>query len=58
VTIAHVVAQLSAFVGILAGFWHIQWAAGAGFLAAALVAVGVHSAGHWRLEQATSPEQF
>jgi cation transport ATPase len=55
VTIAHVVAQLSAFVGIVAGFWHIQWVAGVGFLVAALVAVGVHSAGFWRLEQDPHP---
>jgi hypothetical protein len=50
VAVAQVVAQLCAFVGIVAGFWHIQWIAGVGFLAAALVAVGVHSAGFVRLE--------
>ena len=55
VTIARVVAQLAAFVGIVAGFWHIQWIAGVGFLAAALVAVGVHSAGFARLEMDQQP---
>ena len=50
VTIAQVIAQLAAFVGIVAGFWHITWIAGATFLAAGLVAVGVHSAGYWRVE--------
>lgn len=31
VTMAHVVAQLAAFVGIIAGFWHITWVAGVTF---------------------------
>jgi hypothetical protein len=55
VTIARVVAQLAAFVGIVAGFWHIMWIAGVTFLAAGLVAVGVHSAGLWRVEQPEEP---
>ena len=50
VTIAQVVAQMCAFVGVVAGFWHIMWAAGVAMLAAGLVAVGVHSAGYARLE--------
>jgi cation transport ATPase len=55
VTIAHAVALLAAFVGIVAGFWHIAWIAGATFLAAAFVAVGIHSAGFWRVEQPDDP---
>jgi hypothetical protein len=55
VTIAHAVAQLAAFVGLVAGFWHIAWIAGVSFLAAGLVAVGVHSAGFWRVEQPDDP---
>jgi cation transport ATPase len=55
VTIARVVAQLAAFVGIVAGFWHITWIAGVTFLAAGLVAVGVHSAGFWRVERPDEP---
>ena len=55
VTIARVVAQLAAFVGIVAGFWHITWIAGVTFLAAGLVAVGVHSAGLWRVERPDEP---
>jgi cation transport ATPase len=55
VTIAQAVAQLAAFVGIVAGFWHITWVAGVTFLAAGLVAVGVHSAGYWRLESTHEP---
>jgi cation transport ATPase len=47
---ARAVAQTAAFVGLVAGFWHIYWVAGAGFLVTALVAVGVHSAGIFRLE--------
>jgi fatty acid desaturase len=50
VTIAQVVAQMCAFVGVVAGFWHIMWAAGVAMLAAGLVAVAVHSAGYARLE--------
>jgi hypothetical protein len=56
VTIARVVAQLAAFVGLVAGFWHIHWIAGIGFVTAGLVGVGVHSAGYWRLEQDRKPE--
>jgi TRAP-type mannitol/chloroaromatic compound transport system permease large subunit len=55
VTLGRVVAQLAAFVGIVAGFWHISWIAGVVFLAAAVVAVGVHSAGYVRLERTNEP---
>jgi hypothetical protein len=59
VEIARVVAQLCAFVGVVAGFWHILWIAGVGMLASALVGVGVHSAGHVRLErdQQATPQE-
>jgi len=50
VTVAQVIAQLAAFVGIVAGFWHIMWVAGVTFLVAGVVAMGVHSAGFWRVE--------
>jgi hypothetical protein len=50
-----VVAQLCAFVGVVAGFWHILWVAGVGVLAAGLVAVAVHSAAYVRLEQDPPP---
>jgi hypothetical protein len=55
VTVAQAVAQSAAFVGIVAGFWHITWVAGVTFLVAGLVAVGIHSAGFWRLEQSQEP---
>jgi hypothetical protein len=55
VTIAQVVAQVAAFVGIVAGFWHITWIAGVTFLVAGLVAIGVHSAGWWRVESTHDP---
>jgi dipeptide/tripeptide permease len=45
------VAQLCAFVGVVAGFWHILWIAGVGMLAGGLVAVAVQSVGFWRLER-------
>ena len=51
VTIAQVVAQTSAFIGVVAGFWHILWVAGVGMLTCGIVAVAVHSAGYWRLER-------
>jgi hypothetical protein len=55
VTIAQVVAQTCAFVGVVAGFWHILWIAGVGMLAGGLVAVAVQSAGYWRLERDRAP---
>jgi type IV secretory pathway TrbL component len=55
VTITQVVAQTSAFVGVVAGFWHILWVAGASVVVTGLVAVGVHSAGYMRLEQDQAP---
>jgi len=50
VAVAQSIAQLAAFVGVVAGFWHIMWAAGVTVLVAGVVAVGVHSAGFWRVE--------
>lgn len=55
VAIAQVVAQTGAFIGVVAGFWHILWIAGVGILAGGLVGVGVHSAGYTRLERAGGP---
>jgi hypothetical protein len=55
VKVAHAIAQLAAFVGIVAGFWHITWVAGATFLAAGLVAILVHSAGYMRVEEPREP---
>ena len=55
VTVARVIAQGAAFVGIVAGFWHITWVAGVTFLAAGFVAVGIHSAGYIRLEGTQEP---
>jgi hypothetical protein len=50
VEIARVVAQVCAFVGVVAGFWHILWIAGVGMLASGLVGVAVHSAGYVGLD--------
>ena len=50
VAVAQSIAELAAFVGVVAGFWHIMWVAGVTVLVAAVVAVGVHSAGFWRVE--------
>jgi fatty acid desaturase len=50
VEVAKAVAQGSAFVGLTAAFWHMSIVAGIVFLAAGIVAVGVHSSGYVRLE--------
>ena len=47
---ARAIAQGAAFLGVVAGFWHIHWIAGAVVLGSSLVAVGVHSAGFTALE--------
>jgi hypothetical protein len=57
VTVAQVIAQSAALVGLVAGFWHIDWIAGVAFLAAAFVGLFVHSAGWWRLEGNQEPSQ-
>jgi hypothetical protein len=46
------IAQLLAFVGVVAGFWHIMWPAGVGILVSGFAAMMVHSAGYFRLERA------
>lgn len=48
---AQVVGQLAAFVGVVAGFWHIIWIAGVGILASGLAGVTVHTAVYTRLER-------
>ena len=55
VIIAQVVGQLCAFVGLVAGFWHIFWVAGVAVVVTGLLAVGVHSAGYMRVEQGHLP---
>lgn len=55
VVVTQSIAQLAAFTGIVAGFWHITWVAGVGMLVAGFVALLVHSAGWWRLEVTRRP---
>ena len=55
VTLARAIAQLAAFVGLVASFWDIARVAGVTFLVASVVAVGVHSAGFWRVESPRPP---
>jgi hypothetical protein len=55
VMLARVLAQLAVFVGVVAAFWHITWVAGVTFLVVGVVAVGVHSAGFWRVESPRPP---
>ncbi len=55
---ARAIAQGAAFLGLVAGFWHFDWIAGAVVLGSSLVAVGVHSAGFTALEwQPSKPAQ-
>jgi len=49
---AQSIAQLLAFVGVVAGFWHIMWPAGVAVLVSGFAALMVHSAGYFRLELA------
>jgi uncharacterized membrane protein YeiB len=56
VRVTRSIAQLLAYVGVVAGFWHIMWLAGAGVLAGGFVAMMVHSAGYVRLERAAEAE--
>jgi hypothetical protein len=51
VRVTRVVAQTTAFAGVVAGFWHILWIAGVAMLVFGLVGVMVHSAGIVRLER-------
>jgi hypothetical protein len=54
VKVTKAMANASVFVGIVAGFWHVTWIAGVAMLATAIVAMGVQSAGLYRLERQTS----
>jgi hypothetical protein len=47
---ARAIAQGAAFLGLVAGFWHLHWIAGVVVLGSSLVALGVHSAGLTVLE--------
>jgi hypothetical protein len=47
---ARTIAQGAAFLGLVAGFWHLHWIVGAVFLTSSLIALGVHSAGFTVLE--------
>jgi hypothetical protein len=52
VQVTRAVAQFLAFVGLVAGFWHIMWLAGVGMLVGGFVAMMAHSAGYVHLERA------
>jgi hypothetical protein len=55
VTVGQALGQFSAVVGIIAGFWHIYWLAGAVMLASVFLAMGVHSAGFMSVESELEP---
>lgn len=50
--VSQAIAQLLAFVGVVAGFWHIMWLAGVGILVGSFRAMMVQCAGYFRLERA------
>jgi cation transport ATPase len=52
VRVTRSIAQLLAFVGVVAGFWHIMWPAGVAILVSGFAALLVHSAGYFSLELA------
>ena len=55
---ARAIAQGAAFLGLVAGFWHLYWIAGVVILGTSLIALGVHSAGLTVLElQPLTPGQ-
>jgi hypothetical protein len=54
---AKAIAQGAAFLGLVAGFWHVDWIAGAVVLGSSLIALGVHSAGFTALELPSTPDQ-
>ena len=51
VRVTRVIAQMLAFAGVVAGFWHITWVAGVVILVSGFVAMLVHSAGFIQLEK-------
>ena len=55
VVIAGSIAQGAAFVGIVAGFWHITWVAGVTLLVVGFAGMLVHAAGWWRVESTHEP---
>ncbi|MGH6691857.1 MAG: hypothetical protein ACREF4_14395 [Gammaproteobacteria bacterium] len=56
VAMSKAVAQVCAFVGLVAAFWHIWWIAGVAILASGTVGVAIHSAGYTRLERDGEPK--
>jgi hypothetical protein len=52
VRVTQSVGLMFGFVGVVAGFWHVTWVAGVGFLVCGVVAMMAHSAGYLHLERA------
>ncbi len=51
VRVTQSIAQVFAFAGVVAGFWHVVWVAGVVVLVSGFAAMMVHSAGYFRLER-------
>jgi hypothetical protein len=56
VAVTRAVAQTAAFIGVIAGFWHMSWTAGLGMLASGSVAIGVHSAAYVHHDRDMKPK--
>lgn len=50
VQIVKAIAQGSAFLGVVAAFWHISWIAGVVLIASAVLGLSAYSAGYVKLE--------
>jgi len=55
VGITKLTAQLAAFIGLVAAFWHIWWLAGAALLAGGILALAAYSAGYSYLDGGPGP---
>ena len=55
VTVADVIGQSCAGVGVIAGFWHIYWVAGVVVLAGGLFGLVVYSVGYTSVEPSEGP---
>ena len=56
-TFAYIVGQSSAFVGVIAAFWHVSWIAGVLILISSLVGLAIYLAYSKQLEKDNLPAQ-
>ncbi len=56
-TLAYILGEGSAVVGVVAAFWHVTWVAGALILVSGLVGVGTYFAYSRQLEKDNAPDR-